>query len=160
MWSGGAGQSHRPSQRAGVWRLGLVGAGAAPAHKCWLLAALIFATVSLNETFATFPDNHVMRCISISYFLLRAPHGTLVCIKRGITVTFSLFSLKPAFEFGSGASCPTLVQVGSFTVREGIQSSVRSDLFFCPACSACPALRVLGFCYPTRQGTWPGSLLS
>lgn len=46
------------AQGCGDWGL-LV--QAYPAHRCWLLAALTFATVSLNEIFATFPDNHVIR---------------------------------------------------------------------------------------------------
>lgn len=72
------------------------------------------------------------------------------------------FPLSPCLTWflceGNDSSCPTLVQVGSFPVMEGIQSSMLSDFFSCLTRPVCPALRVLRFSYPTQQDTWPHNL--
>lgn len=55
-----------------------------PSTQVLATAVLTFGVVSLNETFALFPDNHVLPISTSSVSCqVSSPHGTVICIKYG-----------------------------------------------------------------------------
>lgn len=114
-----------------------------PAHTCWLLTALTFATVSLNATFAD-PDNHVID-ISISRFLLSNPRGRLICVKWSNSDFWSVFSFMPMFDFGFSVKPVALPAPHLF--RKGHSQSWKASKAACSQTSF-PVLfaRLLEYC--------------